>query len=335
MPDWLAADPRMAANMESFLATTYPSILADRKEKLEKWQTAAAEAKSKGQQPNPAWPPIQEAPEQPIEFFIGGFYSTHTAMVVPFVFKGMLWDQGEAGVGYGLRGDYDLIFEVMIQNLRKEFGYDLPVVYCQMPKGGAWGPTIHVEKGKSGIELELGELVPLADLPVEPPKPGPVFEGFAKESDPFLRMNGLPLCFMATTRDLQAALHPNDKDEYGARFCMTAMNRVYGRSLESFGPMIASAKRDGGEIRLDFDHVGSGLVALGDKPLQGFYATGAGGKSMWAQSRIEGNQVILSGSGVETADTVSYADTNGGRVLWANLFNKEGLPAFPMTVKVR
>jgi hypothetical protein len=334
-PEWLAADPRMAASMETFKTVSYPAFIADRKVSLAAWQAASDAAKAKGEKPTPPYPPFPDAADQPLEHFIGGCYVTHTANVLPFVFKGMLWDQGESSVGYGLKGNYDVIFDIMLQNLRKGFGYELPVVYCQMPKGGGWGPTIHVLDKGGGFAQPIGpDPVPLEDLPAAAPKAGPLFDSFAKESDSFLRMNALPSCYMATTRDLQAALHPYDKDEYGARFCRVALNKVYGRDIESFGPMITSAKRGADEIRLSFDHLGAGLVALGDKPLQGFYVTDAAGHSTWATCRIDGNQVVLGGQGLATATTVSYANTNGGRVLWANLFNHDGLPAYPMTVKI-
>lgn len=326
-PAWLAADSRMAANYETFKTITVPAFIAER---LAKWQVVADEAKAKGEKP-PAMPPVGE---QPMEQFLGGNYVRRTATILPFVFKGMLWDQGESGIGMKLAGDYDLIFEIMIKNLRQNFGYEFPVVYCQMPKGGGWGPTLRKNISKTSYSVP-GDPVLLAELPRQVPQAGDVFQGFAKESDPFMRINGLPSCFMATTRDLQAAVHPHDKDEYGARFCLTALNKVYGRNTEWFGPMITSAKRGGNEIRLTFDHVGTGLAVMGGKPLQGFYITDAKGKSSWAIARVEGNTVILSGPDLGTAETVSYANYNGGRVLWANLFNREGLPAYAMTVRVQ
>ena len=334
LPDWLIADPRMTAHFEKFKTTTYPTFIADRKDRLAKWKAATDEAKAKGEQPNPPIPPFPGEADQPLENFIGTCHVTHTGAVMPFVFKGMLWDQGESTVGYALGGNYDVIFDIMLKNLRKGFGYELPVVYCQMPKGRGWGPTLHTDISKSSFSVP-GDPVPLADLPPEAPKAGLVFESFAKESDPFLRMNALPSCNMATTRDLQAAVHPHAKDEYGARFCLTALNKIYGRDTEFFGPVIIAAKRSGNEIHLSFDHAKNGLAVLGDKPLQGFYVSDAKGKSVWATGRVEGSKVILCGPSFETAETVSYANVNGGRVLWANLFNREGLPAYAMTVKIQ
>lgn len=333
LPEWMSADPRMTANMEKFTTVTYPNFIEQRKASLAKWQAMCDEAKEKGEKPNPAWPPFQGPADQPLKNFIGGNYVTHTAVVMPFVFKGMLWDQGESGVGYTLKGDYDVIFDIMLQHLRKGFGYDLPVVYCEMPKGKGWGPTIHEDISKSSFSVP-GDPIPLADLPADAPDAGPVFAGFAKENDPFLRMNALPFCSMAVTRDLQAALHPHSKDEYGARFCRTALHRVYGQDVECFEPVITSAKRSGDELILTFDHAGTGLVALGGRPLQGFYISDAKGKSVWAAGRIEADHVILSGAGIANAETVSYANVNHGRVMWANLFNKDGLPAYAMTVRI-
>ena len=334
-PDWLMADSRTAAYLEAFRATTFPAFIEDRIARLAKWEAMVAEAKAKGEKPNPSWPPVRGAADQPLEAFIGALHVTNTAMVMPFVFKGMIWDQGESGVGYRLKGSYDIIFDIMLQHLREGFGYDLPMVYCQMPKGGAWGPKQHVLVTESAFSEQGDELVPLADLPPKPPKAGPVFDGFAKESETFLRMNALPNCVMATTRDLVAALHPPDKDDYAARFLRVALNQVYGKNVEFFGPMITSAKREGDQIRVSFNYAGSGLTVPSVKPLQGFYITAADGTSTWVSGQVNGNQVILRGPGIETAQTLSYAHTNGGRVLWANLFNLEGLPAYPMTVTIQ
>lgn len=325
-PDWLVGDSRMASNFETFKTITVPALIA---ESLAKWQAASDEAKAKGIQP----PPMPLSGEQPLDRFIGGNYVRRIAPLIPFVFKGMLWDQGESGVGMKLGGEYDLIFEIMITNLRRDFGYDFPVVFCQMPKGGGWGPTLRKNISKTTMSIP-GDLVPLAEVPRQAPPAGRVFQGFGKESDPFARMMELPSCYMATTRDLVAALHPDDKDEYGARFCLTALNKVYGRNTEYFGPLMTSAHRSGGEIRVTFDHVGTGLAAVGGRPLQGFYCTDAKGKSSWTEGRIEGATVILDGKDIDAAQTVSYAHINGGRVLWANLFNREGLPAYPMTMRV-
>lgn len=328
-PEWLAADPRMAANLEAFRAG-FPAFIAERRQRIATWQAAVDAAKAQGQ-PAPRRPFSDEA-DMPFGHFIGDHVATHTAAVMPFACKGMLWDQGESGVGYGLKGRYDDIVDIMLRHLRAGFGSELPVIYCQMPKGGGWGPGIRVLDPSGRTQ---GSVVPLADLPATAPRAGRVFAGFAAEGDAFQRMQALPGCHIAVTRDLQADIHPPDKDRYGARFCLTALGRVYGREVETFGPMISSAQRAGAELRLEYSGAGGGLVALGGRPPQGFYVSGKNGTSAWVGARIEGGSVILSGPDIATAETVSYANDQGGRVMWANLFNAEGLPAYPMTVQIR
>lgn len=328
-PEWLAADPRMAANLESF-RSGFPAFIAERKQRIATWQAAVDAAKAQGQ-PAPRRPFSDEA-DRPLGDFIGGHVATHTGAVMPFACKGMLWDQGESGIGYGLKGGYADIMDIMLTHLRAGFASELPVIYCQMPKGGGWGPSIHV-LDPSGRTPPAA--VPLADLPATPPRPGRVFDGFANDPDPFVRLQALSGCYMAVTRDLQADIHPPDKDRYGARFCLTALGKVYGREVETLGPVISAARRDGATLQLDFSGVGGGLVALGGRPVQGFYVSTAAGVSTWVEGRIEGGRIILSGPGIGTAETVSYANDRGGRVMWANLFNAEGLPAHPMTVRIR
>lgn len=255
-PEWLEADPRMAGNLAAFRAG-FPEFIAARKQRIVAWQAEVDAAKAQGK-PAPKRPFSDEA-DAPLEHFIGEHVATHTAAVMPFACKGMLWDQGESGIGLGLKGRYDDIFDIMLRNLRTGFGHELPVIYCQMPKGGGWGPSIHTLDPAGRIPLAA---VPLAELPATPPHAGRVFSDFASETNTFLRMQALPSCYVAVTRDLQVNIHPPDKDRYGARFCLTALGRVYGQAVETLGPMITAAQRDGATVRLDFSGTGSGLTAL-------------------------------------------------------------------------
>ena len=329
LPEWLSADPRMAANLAEFRAG-FPAFIAARKQRISDWQTVVDAAKAAGKKaPNR---PFSDDADCPLEHFIGDHATTHTLAIMPFAIKGMLWDQGESGIGANLKGSYADIFDIMLGHLRSGFACELPVVYCQMPKGGAWGPNIHVLDAAGRVPQAA---VPLADLPAIPPRAGRIFSGFANEADTFMRLQALTDCHVAVTRDLQAFIHPPDKDAYGARFCLTALGKVYGRNVETLGPQITAAKRSGDSLHLEFSGSGGGLVALGGKPLQGFYVSTAKGDSTWVSARIDGAQVILSGPGIATAETVSYANDSGGRVMWANLFNAEGLPGYPLTVRIR
>ncbi len=335
LPKWLADDPRTATEYTKFSTATLPVMVLQRKDALAKWEIAVADAAAKGL-PLPRRPFTGTA-EDAESSIIGGHYRTHIAQVVPFAFRGMIWDQGEAGVGIPGHWVYDEVFDIMITNWRKEFGRDMSVIYCQMPKGGAWGPQTRLVNNRTG---ELLDPVQLTALPAQVPVAGNDFQGFAKEPDAFTRMLALSNCYMAVTRDLDVATHPPDKDRYGHRFFLTAMNKVYGKTdVVCAGPLMKKATREGEQVRVTYDNLGGGLVALGGD-MQGFFVTGhdrATGKthSVWASCKIDGDSIILSAAELDRIDLVSYAHSNGGRVMWANLFNKGGIPAFPMTLKVQ
>jgi sialate O-acetylesterase len=76
---------------------------------------------------------------------------------------------------------------------------------------------------------------------------------------------------------------------------------------------------------IEFDHVGGGLVAEGEK-LKGFAVAGEDQHFAFAEAQIVHDTVIVSSPHVEDPVAVRYA--------WAsnpdcNLYNKAGLPASP------
>jgi sialate O-acetylesterase len=84
-------------------------------------------------------------------------------------------------------------------------------------------------------------------------------------------------------------------------------------------------KVDGDAVRLNFDHVGGGLIAKGGD-LKGFAVAGEDRKFVWGSARIEGKQVVVSATGIVKPVAVRYAwDVNPV----CNLFNQSGLPAVP------
>ena len=104
-----------------------------------------------------------------------------------------------------------------------------------------------------------------------------------------------------------------------------ALGAVYGRKIEFYGPVFDTAKVGGDEIRVGFTHVGQGLVAAQSDKLQGFEIAGEDRKFYWADAKIEGDGVIVRSDHV--AKPVAVRDAWSGSFPWANLFNKDGLPA--------
>jgi sialate O-acetylesterase len=72
-------------------------------------------------------------------------------------------------------------------------------------------------------------------------------------------------------------------------------------------------------------------MVKGGGELRGFEFGTGNKKFVWADARIEGDQVFLSGGDVRVVRYLRYAwaDNPEG----ANLYNKEGLPASPFTTE--
>jgi sialate O-acetylesterase len=140
-------------------------------------------------------------------------------------------------------------------------------------------------------------------------------------------------------------IHPKNKQEVGRRLALVALAKTYGRDVVYSGPRFKSMTVEGDRVRVRFTHVGGGLVvrtsdapsasnmaadgyafALGNGPVKGFAVAGEDKKFAWAEATIDGEAVVVSSKDVPVPVAVRYA--------WAdnpvcNLYNREGLPAFP------
>ena len=85
-------------------------------------------------------------------------------------------------------------------------------------------------------------------------------------------------------------------------------------------------KVEGSSIRIDFTHLGGGLIAK-DGPLKWFQIAGADQQFVDAEATIEGNSVVVKSDKVAAPVAVRYAWAN--YPLGCNLFNAAGLPAAP------
>ena len=128
-----------------------------------------------------------------------------------------------------------------------------------------------------------------------------------------------------TTSDLAGGLHPVNKSGNGRRACRVALGFVYGRDVAIYGPTYKSHTIEGNKIRVRFKHVGKGLAFRHGKKLQGFEIAGADDVYHWADARIEGDTVVVSSDETPKPVHVRYGCSNHRS--WANLFNKDGLPA--------
>jgi sialate O-acetylesterase len=147
-----------------------------------------------------------------------------------------------------------------------------------------------------------------------------------------LRIRQYPNAAMVTSSDLGTGTHPINKSGYGARAARVALGMVYGRKVEIYGPVYQSHAVNGNRVRIKFTHVGQGLACRGsdaakETVLQGFAVAGEDKTFHWAEATIEGGTVVVASEKVPEPVAIRYAWSQSHP--WANLFNKDGLPALP------
>ena len=142
-----------------------------------------------------------------------------------------------------------------------------------------------------------------------------------------IRISSYSNAFLVTSSDLGGGLHPVSKSGYGARACRVALGAVYGKRVEYSGPVFKSFEIKNGKVVVHFTHVGQGLDFRHGKRLQGFAIAGEDKNFIWGDAAIEEDTVVVSSAKVAKPVAVRYACADSHP--WANLFNKDGLPALP------
>ena len=80
------------------------------------------------------------------------------------------------------------------------------------------------------------------------------------------------------------------------------------------GPVYRSMAVEEGKIRLRFDHANGGLKAKGDM-LKGFAIAGQDSKFVWAEAKIDGDDVLVWSNDVQSSPLLS--DTHGQIIQFA------------------
>lgn len=241
----------------------------------------------------------------------GKHFEPSIAPLIPFALRGMIWDQGEAGPGIPGTSS-DQMRALLVRSWRRLWGRDFPFIFVQYPKGGGWN--------KQGRLIALPEKVPENEWGLHSLE-------YFKES------LSLPLTAMAVTFDLEAGVHPIDKQSYGERLGRAALAVAYGRKLVSMGPLLDSMTKQGSRLRLRFSNAEGGLTVLGLAQPRGFAVSGADGRFRWAEARVEGSEVLLWHPGIPQPASVRYGWAYIPK--WTNLYNKEGYPLLPFRAALK
>jgi len=288
----------------------YPALMKKYEEvDLPRWRAAAdklrAEAKPVGREPPPPVKPGTALNQKP-----GYLYEQHLRPFVGYGIRGALWDQGESGTAVGGVDQYTMM-GALIRGWRKEWDQgEFPFIYVQKPSGNgcAWDYENPV----------TNKAQPFTNAPAAVPADGLYVETHVK-------IMTYPNTGMAISSDLGPYTHPTNKSGYGSRSAQVALGLAYGKPVEYYGPVYASHVVSGDKVTVKFTHLGQGLATRHGTKLQGFAVAGADKKFHWADAVIDGETVVLSSPMVKEPKAVRYAWSNVRT--WANLFNKDGLPA--------
>lgn len=202
--------------------------------------------------------------------------------------KGVIWYQGESNVGRA--NQYRQLFSTLIESWRSVFGYDFPFYFVQLAP---------YDYGKqNSAYLREAQLQTLARLQT----------GMAVTLD------------IGNVRDI----HPKNKQEVGRRLALWALARDYSQDVIYSGPLYRAQRREGGHLRLMFDHASGGLATRDGQPPTHFEIAGSDLVFHPATTYIEGDELVVSSPRVSQPRAVRYGFTNSAT---PNLMNRAGLPA--------
>jgi sialate O-acetylesterase len=312
--DALANDPACQAALkvsQQDEQAKYDQALKKYSSDLAAWEQLPADQKQHKRGPVAPSAPLSAGDPTQARWHIGELHDRVLGPYIGFAVRGVLWDQGESGVGIvGL--DQYTAMGALIHSWRSEWRQgDFPFIIVQKPSGG--GCAFDYQDSKMVWASES-----FAPLPAVVPNSG-------ESREAYNRIATYPDTFIAQTSDLGTNTHPWNKYGYGSRDLQVALGAVYGRPVEISGPSFASAEAQGDTIRIHFNHVGKGLCFRNGEKLQGFAIAGAERKFAWAEAWIDGDTVVLSNKAVAIPKFARYAWAD--KHPWANLFNLDGLPA--------
>ena len=230
-------------------------------------------------------------------------YNAMVAPVTNYAIKGVLWYQGESNISNAQQ--YDKLLPALIYDWRSKWANDnLPFLSVQLPN-----------------------FQDVAYLPSE--------SNWAVLREAQRKSLSIPHTGMAVAIDLGEwnDIHPGNKKDVGIRLALAARRIAYNeRDLVYSGPLLQTARTEGNRVNLFFNNTGSGLVTNNGEAPNWFSIAGADKVFVWAQTRLEGDKVVVWHDAITSPRYVRYAWADNP--LDCNLYNREGLPASPFEKEI-
>jgi len=245
----------------------------------------------------------QTAEPRPAEFFFHrqpmGLFNAIINPVLPFLFKGVIWYQGESNEGNS--DEYEELFNLMIKDWRKKTDRgDFPFLFVQLPIYGNPGDN---NENSSWAKIREAQYAALS-----------------------LANTG-----MAAGLELGEwnDIHPINKKGIGLRLYHAAEKLLNKIENTSPGPVLRSMERKQNNLLLVFDNCGQGLAAS-ETPYVSV-VTDNGIVRLPAEI-IPPDVLSADISVVKNPKKVLYAWANNP--IDRQLFNSENLPALPFNVEI-
>jgi sialate O-acetylesterase len=234
-----------------------------------------------------------------------GLYNAMIAPYTNYAVKGFLWYQGESNTGNPQA--YGKLLPAIIKDWRNHWQLgDLTFLISQLPNFMEvnYSPEESNWAEIREVQLHTAETVPNTGVGIN--------------------------IDLGEWNDI----HPLNKKPVGERLALQAMKITYGeKDLLASGPIRKSARLEDGKIIISFDNVGSGLVSGNGEEISHFAIAGEDGIYEWAKAEIRNNEVVVWNDKVSKPVSVRYAWADNPD--FANLYNKEGLPASPFQLNLK
>lgn len=319
--DWcpreaVVRDPEILRQVELY-AKVFPEFEKRNAETTAAWEKLTPEQRNARPWGDPMRPNMKGVPKPLKPEHLqrtGRFFESHICPLVGYAIRGVLWDQGESAVDIPGVDQYTMM-GVLVRAWRDAWGQgEFPWLYMQKHSGG--GPALDYKDPVTCMAEKFEALPP--DVPAAPRL------GLHQEFHIMIMRH--PNTAMVSVTDLGEGVHPKNKFGYGSRAARVAEGFVYKMPVEIYGPIYESHKVEGNKVVIKFAHAGRGLTMAQSERLQGFQIAGKDRTFVWADAAITGkNTVDVRSDKVLAPVAVRYAWARLHP--WANLFNKDGLPA--------
>lgn len=226
--------------------------------------------------------------------------------------RGFLWYQGESDAWFGETGAafYKKTQTALIEDWRNHWGgKSRPFILSQLHAydDGGKMPTEKLETWAyfREAQFEVTQSVPKTAA---------------------IAIHDVPLTWDYGDFAYKGFVHPLDKRPVGERMALAARVIAYAEPVEYRGPMFDRLEIAGTNAVVHFKDA-KGLKLNGGGPLLGFGLCGPDRRFAEADARIAGETVLVRNPAITNPVAVTYGFSSMNHC--ANLFNGQGLPAYP------